>query len=90
MGADGPRVPQTREALVDVAYAVGALVNSVQHLATAVSALREGIANRDGDPSAALAASETSLAEANRTANASIAAVVSVLTAFGERPPDER
>ena len=83
MDGGAPPTIGTRDAVIVVAYSVGALVRAVQMLATSLDRIGEAI--RGGDnAAAALADAETALADAKRTADTSIAGVVKLLEAMGE------
>ena len=77
----------TRDAVIEVAYSVGALVRAVQMLATGLEKVSEAVKVGDGDRNTALASAEAALATARSTANTSIASVVKLLEAMGEAPP---
>jgi hypothetical protein len=82
--------PTTTEAIADLGYAVGALVNSVQHLSRAVHVLVDAGQNGGVTSPETMVECQAALAEAKRTSDASIMAVVGVLRGFGERSPNER
>ena len=84
-GAPGPI--GTRDALIEVAPSVGALVRSGQMLAAGRGPLSEVVKNGPGDHASTLAAADAGLADAKRTAGTSITSVVKVLEAMGETRP---
>lgn len=84
-GAPGPI--GTRDAVIEVAYAVGALVRAVQMLTAGLDNVTEAVKGGDSASAHALAAAEAASAEAKRTADTSIASVVRVLEAMGETRP---
>lgn len=84
-GTSGPI--GTRDAVIEVAYSVGALVRAVRTLATGLEKVSEAVEVGGGDRDAALTSAEAALATAGSTADTSIANVVKLLEAMGETPP---
>ncbi|MBY0330434.1 MAG: hypothetical protein K2X49_07175 [Acetobacteraceae bacterium] len=80
----------TRDALIEVACSVGALTNAVQSVIKSVEALKLGTMAPLERTNEAAAELDAALAQAKKTADASINAVVHVLRALGEKPPHER
>jgi hypothetical protein len=87
MDGGAPEPIGTRDAVIEVAYSVGALVRAVQMLAAGLDRISEAVKGGHGDQAATLAAAEAALADAKRTADTSIASVVKVLEAMGETRP---
>jgi len=80
----------TRDATIEVAYAVGALVNAVQKLTIAVEALNFSMAAAPNEREPSSATVELALSDVKRTTEITIAGVVQVLRSLGEKPPNER
>jgi hypothetical protein len=66
----------TRDAVIEVAHSVGALVRAVGLLAAGLGKVGEAVRGGSGDPALALAAAEAAAAEAKRTADTSLASVI--------------